>query len=196
MNSMARNDSMRKRVTLAISFTFGCVLLGLLGLASANLFPDQTWRAFNTARTTYDGIVSRLTPMPTGTDRNVQEFRIYESLVRDFIRSNPSNPRIFLSVDNSDPSDELIGRFTASGVVVKRASEAHFDTTKSVWTDHSTGSEAVRIDVGSIRWILGDRVEVKGGLSCGMLCGIGGIYQLVTTHGRWTVAGCRDRWVS
>src|SRR5262245_37412497 len=144
MSSMARIGSVRKRVTPAISFTFGCVLLGLLGLTSANLFPDQTWRAFKAARTTYDGNVSPLTPMPSGTDRNVQEFRIYESLVRDFIKSNPSSPLIFLSVDGSDPSDDLIGRFSASGLVVKRVSEAHLDTTKSIWTDHSSGSEAVR----------------------------------------------------
>ena len=183
---MARNRSMRKRVIPAISVTLGCLPLWLLGLACANLFPDQTWRALNTARNTYDGIVSRLTPIPSGTDRNVQEFRIYESLVRDFIGSNPSDRIIFLSVDNADPNDELISRFT----------EAHFDNTKSVWTDHSSGREAVRIDVGSIQWVFGDRAEVKGGLNCGMLCGAGGVYQLVKTHGRWTVTECRDRWVS
>lgn len=193
---MARKGSIRRRVTPAICFTFGFVLLGLLALASANLLPDQTWRALNTARTTYDGIVSRLTPMPSGTDRNVQEFRIYESIVQTLIGSNPSSRTIFLSIDNADPSDELISRFNASGLMVKRASEAHFDETKSAWTDHSSGREAVRIDLGSIRWVFGDRVEATGGLTCGMLCGAGGIYQLVKTHGRWTVTECRDRWVS
>lgn len=62
-------DSMRKRVALAAFLTFGCVLLGL---AAANFFPDQTWRALTMARTLYEAIVSRITPMASGGDRHIQ----------------------------------------------------------------------------------------------------------------------------
>jgi hypothetical protein len=197
MTSLPRNGITRRRLAFA-AIILGCVLAGL---GAANLFPDQTWQLLNTARTLYAGLVSRLTPIPSGTDRNLQESSIYESLVRDDIGSNRwSNRVFFLSVDGSDPSDELMIRLRASGLAINRASEAHYDRTKSGltgrWIDQRSGRSAVQIDVGSIRWLFGDRVEVKSGLSCGPLCGGGGIYQLVKTQSRWAVAACRNRWMS
>ena len=189
---------MRKRLSLAAFLIVGCVLLGL---AAANFFPDQTFRAVTMSRTLYHELVSRLTPIPSGTERNLQESNIYESLVRNYTGSNRwSNRVVFLSVDGSDPSDELMTRLRASGLAVNPASEAHYDQTKSVltgfWTDPRSGRSAVHIDVGSIKWLFGDRVEVKSGLSCGPLCGGGGIYQLEKTKGRWAVAIYQNQWMS
>jgi len=48
---------MRKRVTLASFLAFGCALFGL---AAANFFPDQTWRALTMTQTLYDRIVSQI----------------------------------------------------------------------------------------------------------------------------------------
>ena len=144
------------------------------------MFPDETWSAVTMARTTYDGTVSRLTPLPKGTDRNAQEFRIYESLLRYSIGSDRfKNRLIFLSVDGSDPSDELMIRFRAAGLTVNRASERHFDQRQSLltghWIDQPSGRSAVLIELGSIRWVFGDRVEVQSGMTCGPLCGGGAI---------------------
>jgi hypothetical protein len=167
-----------------------------MGLVAANFFPDQTWRVLNAAQIRYGGIISRLMPIPSGADRNVQEWNIYESLVRDLIGRNRRSRVVFLRVDGSDPTDELMARFNASGLPVMKASEAHFDLAVDGYVDRSTGKRGVLIQVGSIRWVFGDRVEVNGGLGCGQLCGFGGIYQIVKSKGRWTVDGCRDRWDS
>lgn len=186
---------MRKRVSVAACLTFGCALLGL---AAANFLPDQTFRAITMSRTLYDGMVSRITPMPSGANRQIQECRIYESLVREFVGSNRLNRTIFLRVAGADPNDELLARLRASALVVRRASEAHFGegSYTARWTDPATGKPALMIDIVSIRWLFGDSVEVQGGLSCGPLCGGSGIYQVVRRHARWTVAGSRNRRVS
>lgn len=196
-SEMSNMAQMRKRVNLATFFTFVGALLGLLGWACASFFPDQTWRALSTDRTMYDGFVSRLTPIPSGADRNIQGFSIYESLVRDLV-GNRMNEIIFLELAGADPNDELLTRLSASALVGKRASEAHFREGQSTarWTDPATGKPAVMIDIGSIGWVFGNSVEVKGGLGCGPLCRGGGVDQVAKRHERWTVSGSRDRWVS
>jgi hypothetical protein len=189
-------DSMRKRLSLTAFFLIGCVLLGV---AAANFFPDQTFRAVTMSRTLYYGIVSRLTPMPSGKYRQIQECRIYESLVREFVGSNRLNRTIFLRVAGADPNDELLAQLTASGLPVQRASEAHFDKSfyaQSVWTDPATGTGVMMIHVGAVSWVFGDTVEVEAGYGCGGLCGAGGVYQVVKKYGAWTVAGSRNWWVS
>ena len=187
---------MKRKLTLAVVLTFGCVLLCL---AAANFFPDQTFRAITLSRTLFDGIISRISPMPSGTNRQVQEGRIYESLVREFVGSNHLDRTIFLRVAGADPNDELLARLRASGLLVRKASEAPFDNgfyVTRVWTDRATGRDVRMVDIGTVTWLFGDTVEVKGGVECGSLCGAGGIYKLVKRHGAWTVDECRSRWVS
>ena len=91
MSSLPRNGVTKRWLT------FAAIILGtvLAVLGAANLFPDQTWQLLNTARTLYAGLVSRLTPIPSGTERKLQESNIYESLVRDDIGSNRWSNRDF-----------------------------------------------------------------------------------------------------
>jgi hypothetical protein len=91
-------------------------------------------------------------------------------------------------------------RFRAAGLTVNRASERHFDQRQSLltghWIDQPSGRSAVLIELGSIRWVFGDRVEVQSGMSCGHLCGGGAIYELVKRHGQWTVDASRNKTMS
>jgi|SRR5215469_13516365 len=191
---------MRKRVLLASFVILGCALLGL---AAANIFPDQTWRALTQARTLYDGMVSRITPMASGEDRYIQECQIYESLVRGFVGSSQMNQTIFLRVAGADPSERLLGRLKGrlkgTGLVLRKESDADFGESfydSRIWTDPATGGRVRMIAVGSVRWVFGDTVEVYGGEECGSLCGGGGIYRLVKRHGEWKVADYLSRWIS
>ena len=184
---------MRRELAVAAAITCGCVLVFL---GAANSFPDAIWLLLTKAQAKYEGMISRLTPIPSGVDGNFQEYRIYESVIRS---ATLDDNVIFLRVNDSDPTDELIGRFKASGLVVKRASEANFrdgETVWRYWKDPASGRRAVEINVGSVRWLFGDRVEVSGGLSCGPHCGAGGIYRLVKRKGRWAVDDFRQEWIS
>ena len=80
---------------------------------------------------------------------------------------------------------------------MNKASGAYFDQSKlGVLLDRSTGESGMLLSVDSIKWLFGDRVEVRASLTCGPLCGEGGLYELVKTKGHWTVETCKEHWVS
>jgi hypothetical protein len=164
---------------------FGIVLLGIL---SANFFPDQTWDVLTSVEKQYAEIVSRMRPVPTGADRSAEEARIDEAIFRYFLQSKVEDP-VFLSVDDKDPTDDLMARLATSGKPVRKGSEAHFDGT-------SIRLEGVLLSATSVKWLFGDRVEIGATLTCGPLCGEGGVYVLVKKRGRWTVEECKEHWVS
>lgn len=169
------------------AYALGCASV-LLALVSVNVFPDQTWRVLKTLEKVYADTVSRMITVPTGVNRQIQEDRIYEAVVRDLIESNRLRGTVFLNIDHADLSDEFMARFASSGVTVKRTSEGYIDQRiLRSRVDRSTGKAGVDLSMGSIGWLYGDRVEVQVDLICGPLCGCGGIYQLVKPRGRWTV---------
>ncbi len=129
-----------------------------------------------------------MTPIPSGTERNVEEAKIYEAVFRDLIESNKLKRPVFLRIDGRDPSDEFMARFASSVTPVNKASAAYFDQKILRGPiDRSTGKTGVILSTGSINWLFGDRAEAKAILNCGPLCGEGGVYQLVKRRGRWTV---------
>lgn len=129
-----------------------------------------------------------MTPIPSGTERNVEESKICEAVFRDLVESNKLKRPVFLRIGDKDPSDEFMARFASSVRPANKASAAYFDQKILRGPiDRSTGKTGVMLSTGSINWMFGDRVEVKAILDCGPLCGEGGMYQVVKRRGRWTI---------
>ena len=190
------NKSLHKRTRRLLKAGALSIAMALLVYAFGNFFPDAAWRAWNTARKTYAGVVSRLTPLPTGADRSAQEENIREAVIREMI--GPKGPRwlFFLSIEENDPTDEFMSRFSTWDPAPMKASKATCDFSQGC-IDRWTGNHGRGIlSVGSIKWLFGDRVEVDGGFVCGGLCGSGGVYQLVKRRGRWSVETYLKTWDS
>jgi hypothetical protein len=170
--------------------------IALLAILSANVLPDQTWNVLMHIEKGYAAIVSRMTPVPTGADRIAEEAIIDEVVVHNLLPSSVEQP-VFLRVDGKDPSNELMARFAPMGKTMNKASGAYFDQSKlGVPLDLSSGESGMLLSVDSIKWLFGDRVEVRASLTCGHLCGEGGLYELVKTKGHWTVETRKEHWVS
>jgi hypothetical protein len=184
-----------RRLILSIMFCCGIVLLAIL---SANVFPDQTWKVLSRIEKGYADIISRTTPVPTGANRITEEAAIDEAVFRYFLQWKVKEAEpAFLSVEGRDPSDELMARFAPLGKTVSKASAAYIRPEfEGIPLHRSTGERGVLLEADSIKWVFGDRVEVRATLTCGLLCGEGCIYQLVKTKGRWTVETCKQHFVS
>ena len=171
---------MRKLTTngsklLVLGAVLSCASV-LLAVVLANVFPDQTWTALNTAKTLYADTVSRMTPIPTGATRRVEEDRIRESFFRYLIGSRKTSSPIYLSIDGRNPSDDFMARFVDLKPPLRGVSEG--ESTIKGWIDRSTGERGVVLSVNSVKWSFGDRVEVDGS---------GGVYEVVRNRGRWNV---------
>jgi hypothetical protein len=174
-----------------------CSVCGLilLGVGSANVFPDQTWKVLASIENISSNLASTLKAVPTGTQREMEEKEIYEAVFRDLIDSNHLKLPVFLSIDSRDPTDEFIARFATSGAPVKKMSAAYFDSrTLSGPIDPTTGQRGIILSIRSIKWLFGDRVDVSAGYNCGSLCGEGGDFQLAKRRGRWMVKSYTHRW--
>ena len=173
------------------------ILVGALGctmwfvaVLCANTFPDQTWKVLNRVEREYSDIVSRMAPIPVGTQRSVEEEKIFATAFRDLIGWHAHWQRrlFFLEVNGKDPTDDVLARLSETGSRVNKASQAYFD--KRVLSgplDRATREPGITLSMGSIKWLFGDRVEVSARMNCGSLCGQGGVYRLVKHNGLWTV---------
>lgn len=184
-----------RRLPLSIMFCCGIVLLAIL---SANVFPDQTWKVLSRIEKGYADMISRMTPVPTGANRITEEAAIDEAVFRYFLQWKVKLEPVFLSVEGRDPSDELMARLAPLGKTVSKASAAYIrpEEFTGIPLQRSTGERGVLLEADSIKWMFGDRVEVRATLTCGLLCGEGCIYQLVKAKGRWTVETCKQHFVS
>jgi hypothetical protein len=177
---------------LIFAVIFGCASV-LFALMFANVFPDQTWVALNTAKTLYAETISRMVPIPTGASRRIEEDRIREAALRYLIETTVRLP-VFLKIDGKDPSDKFMAQFADLKPAVKKGSEA--ECTIRGCFDRSTGERGVVLSVSSITWSFGDCVEVKGGFHCGPLCGSGGVFEVMKNSGHWKVQSYRKQWDS
>jgi hypothetical protein len=169
----------------------------LVAIACANFLPDQTWHVLNTLEITYAGMISRMTPIPTGADRTAEEDNIREAIVRDWAGPKGLKRLVFVSIDGHDPSDEFLARFAdLRPTLVKKASEQRFDIASHQWVDQSTGERGVSVSVNSIKWLFGDRAEAEVAMRCGSLCGVGGVCEMVKKKSRWTREALLRQWVS
>jgi hypothetical protein len=181
------------RKWLIFAAVLGCGSV-LLGFVAGNIFPEQTWIVLTSVEERYGSIVSLMTPIPTGSDRKLQEAAIHDAVFQDWIESHKVKCPVFLRVDGKDPNDDFMARFANSERAVNKASEAYFDhSTLRGPLDRSTGRRGILLSASSIKWLFGDRIEVNFSENCGLLCGRGDVYQLVKQHGRWTVEGSKLR---
>jgi len=188
MTELAANKNRR----LIFAGILGCASI-LLALVLANVFPDQTWVALNSAKTLYAETISRMVPVPTGASRRIEEDRIREAVFRDLIGSTV-RWHVFLETDGNDPSDKFMVQFSDLKPAVKKGLEA--ECTIRGCFDRSTGERGVVLSVSSISWFFGDRVEVKGGFHCGPLCGSGGVFKVMKNGGQWKVQTYNKQWDS
>jgi hypothetical protein len=139
-----------------------------------------------------------LSSLRSPADRAIQEDDIRESVFRYRMGYPKRNCPFFLSIDGKDPSDAFMRRFAALGRTVKKESESYFkkDQSNRWLRDRSTGEEGVAFSVGPISWLSSDRVEVSGGMYCGILCADGGVYRLKKKEGHWVVDEYKEQWVS
>ena len=169
----------------------------LIAIACANFFPDQTWHVLNTLEITYAGMVSRMTPIPTGADRKAEEDNIREAIVRDWAGPKGLKRPIFVSIDGHDPSDEFLARFAdLRPPQVKKYSEHRFDIASDHLVDRSTGEHGITLSISTVKWRFGDRAEAEVAVLCGSLCGVGGVFEMVKKRSRWTREVFLKRWVS
>jgi hypothetical protein len=186
--------SKRKWFVLAGVLGFAIVLVAI---ACANFFPDQTWHVLNTLEITYAGMISRMTPIPTGADRRAEEDNIREAIVRDWAGPKGLKRLIFVSIDGHDPSDEFLARFAdLRPTLVKKSSEQRFDISSEHLVDRSTGQRGVSLSINSVKWLFGDRAEAEVKTFCGFLCGSGGVCEMVKKKSRWTREAFLRQWVS
>jgi hypothetical protein len=137
------------------------------------------------------GRVGQLAAGSTAPD-DIQEaiFR-YEMKAHRGIPERGADPSIifFLSINNQDPSDAFMRRFSDIKLSVKRGSTFAASTKPPQrWiSDRETGKPAVALSVGKIKWTFNHGVIVAGGYYCGTLCAGGGDFYVNLKDGRWVV---------
>jgi hypothetical protein len=132
---------------------------------------------------------TRITFFSKPADHVAQENDIWEAVFQYRIDSMGSDFPFFLSIDGKDPSDSFMARFASSRAHVKKDSGSYYAKEPSPGSlrDRSTGEKAVSLSAGPVTWISSDRVELRGGMYCGVLCADAGIYSLAKRNGLWTV---------
>jgi hypothetical protein len=121
--------------------------------------------------------------------RVVQEDDIREAIFRYEMEAHRFPEVVFLSINNQEPSDAFMRRFSDVELSVKNWS-AIAPSTKPLqrWiSDRETGKPGVALSVGKITWTSNYRVIVAGGYYCGSLCAGGGDFYVVLKDGRWVV---------
>jgi TonB family protein len=96
---------------------------------------------------------------------------------------------LFLEIKGEDAAEALLERLTRDGIAVRKGSAARNGP-------HDGMHDGLILDVGYVRWIAGDLVEVNAMSYCGPLCADGGVYVVAKQRGRWTVLRYRRHWIS
>jgi hypothetical protein len=119
--------------------------------------------------------------------RAAQEDDIREAIFRYEIKYHRTPSIIFLHVNDQDPNEPFMRRFSDLKLSVKKWS-AIAQKPPQRWTyDRETGKPGVALSVGKITWTSDHGVIVVGGYFCGSLCAGGGDFYVVFKDGRWVV---------
>jgi hypothetical protein len=96
---------------------------------------------------------------------------------------------VFLSINNQEPSDAFMRRFSDVKISAKKWSAiAPATNPPQRWiNDRETGKPGVALSVGKITWTSNHGVIVAGGYYCGSLCAGGGDFYVVLKDGLWVV---------
>jgi hypothetical protein len=115
-----------------------------------------------------------------------QEDDIREAIFRYEMKDRASI--IFLDINNQDPSDSFMSRFSDVKLPIKKMSAiAPAKKPLQRWIhDRETGKPGVALSVGKIAWTSDHEVIVAGGYFCGSLCA-GGDFYVTIRDGRWVV---------
>ena len=121
------------------------------------------------------------------TRRAAQEDNIREAIFRYEMKDREGI--VFLSINNQDPDDSFMKRFSDVKLTVKKLSAiAPAKKPLQRWIyDRETGKQGVALWTGKFRWTSDHGAIVDGGYSCGSLCAERGDFYLASKHGRWVV---------
>jgi hypothetical protein len=119
--------------------------------------------------------------------RAAQEDDIREAIFRYEMKDRASI--IFLSINNQDPSDAFMRRFSDVKLSVKKSSAiAPSKKPPQRWIyDRKTGKPGLALSVGKITWTSDHGVIVAGGYYCGILCAGGGDFYVNLRDDLWVV---------
>lgn len=123
------------------------------------------------------------------TARAAQEDDIREAIFRYEMKEHRFPNVVFLSINNQEPSDAFMRRFSDVKVAVKKWSAiAPAEEPPQRWiSDRETGKSGVALSVGKFTWTSDRGVVVAGGCYCGILCAGGGDFYVTFKEGRWVV---------
>jgi hypothetical protein len=138
-------------------------------------------------------------------DRQPQIDDIREATFRFLFRKNASSLKgkaqvYFLAfgelaqTQSHDPDNAFIKRFAGNKPRVAKRSESN-ESPEGV-KDKTTGEIGLVFNVGDIRWISDEEVEVSGGYFEAGLSASGSTYQLRKIKGKWTVRSEEMHWIS
>lgn len=94
-----------------------------------------------------------------------------------------------------DPPDEFTRRFEGDRPPVKKYSDCVYSPATGV-RDPVTGERGLVFQVGGIRWLKADRVEVQGSYTEAGLGGAGYTYVLQREGSSWVVREERQDWIA
>ena len=128
------------------------------------------------------------------------EADIYETVLRHQFTRNASATQqsagsYFIQIQDADPSDTFLHRFSGETPLVKRASEARHARDSGIY-DRETGKMSLIFEVGAIRWHGNNSVEVDGGYYEGDLSASGNTYRLTRRGNKWKVLKDTMSWIS
>ena len=121
--------------------------------------------------------------------RAAHEDDIREAIFRYEMKDHRFPDVVFLSINNQEPSDAFMKRFSDVKPAVKKWSAiAPAKKPAQRWiNDRETGKPGVALSVGKITWTSDHGVIVAGGYYCGVLCAGGGDFYVIQKDGRWIV---------
>jgi hypothetical protein len=103
----------------------------------------------------------------------------------------------YISVEDKDPSEDLLKRFADIPRIVKAESGAMV-ASEGAEPSCRKGPTARQITfyVEKIRWRSKTSVQLDGGYHCGLLCASGVTYRLRLKSGKWTIVKEKANWFS
>ena len=100
---------------------------------------------------------------------------------------------IYISVGETDPSDQLLLRLQVPGRTVRKLSAS---TGRPAPRDKISHKLGILFVVGSVKWLTDHSAEVYGQYWCGGLCSAEYQHTLRLKDGHWTVESSKMLWIS
>ena len=155
-----------------------CVVLGMLGLAA---------------------LLSGCTPNPSKAD---QELQIQQAVLRYQFEHNASASRAAIfciaisdGKTNVDAPAKLTQSLNDATHKVVKSSDCNQNEGHGV-TERSSGKLALMLNLGQVKWLAPDEVEVDGGYYEASLSASGNTYRLKNVSGVWRVLKDDLNWIS